>query len=205
MDGLEALTHHVIAFLQANSQLNMAGICTLFLVFAIAELFPLPRTPFCVAAGALYGMKALAIVMPATTLCYFLGFSISRYLFARRFLRYAHKRRILRAILEAVKREGWHIVALIRMASVVPTFLQNYVFGLTRIGLWPYLVASVLCTVPQVSLYIYAGHIGRTYLQHQEKSWLGVTLLAIAAVCILAAVTLITRRVREVLKMQTTE
>ena len=70
----------------------------------------------------------------------------------------------MRAIADAVDEEGWRIVALLRFASPTPSSVQNYVFGVTRIGFWPYTLASLVFVIPQTVFYVYLGSVGRSLL-----------------------------------------
>jgi uncharacterized membrane protein YdjX (TVP38/TMEM64 family) len=63
-----------------------------------------------------------------------------------------------------VDEEGWRVVALLRFASPLPNAVQNYVFGLTRIGFLPFAITTFLFTIPQVMLYVYLGSTGRALL-----------------------------------------
>ena len=65
------------------------------------------------------------------------------------------------AIDRAVREGGWKIVALLRLSPAVPFTLQNYLYGLTGIRFWPYLLTSWLAMLPGTFLYIYLGHLGR--------------------------------------------
>ena len=68
----------------------------------------------------------------------------------------------MRVIADAVDEEGWRIVALLRFASPTPSSVQNYVFGVTRIGFWPYTLASIVFVIPQTVFYVYLGSVGRS-------------------------------------------
>ena len=63
------------------------------------------------------------------------------------------------AIDGAIAEGGWKIVALLRLSPAVPFNLQNYLFGLTRIGFWPYLLTSWIAMMPGTFLYVYVGHL----------------------------------------------
>ena len=71
--------------------------------------------------------------------------------------------------MNAVNAEGWRIVALCRLASPIPSTIQNAIFGLTRIELWPYLWATFLFTIPQTILYVYLGAIGKAALLGESE------------------------------------
>src|SRR6185295_6124938 len=85
-----------------------------------------------------------------------LAFLIARYV-ARR----AIERRIagnpkFAAVDRAVGREGFKIVALLRLSPVFPFNLLNYSLGLTRVSFLQYLAASI-AMLPGTLLYVYYG------------------------------------------------
>lgn len=65
---------------------------------------------------------------------------------------------------EALGREGWKIVGLLRLSPMVPFNLLNYALGVTRVRLRDYVVASWLGMLPATVLYVSLG------------AWLGETL-----------------------------
>lgn len=62
-----------------------------------------------------------------------------------------------RAIDDAVGREGFKIVLLIRLSPIFPFNLINYAFGLTRVSFWRYAVASWIGMIPGTIMYVYIG------------------------------------------------
>ena len=56
-------------------------------------------------------------------------------------------------------REGWKIVALLRLSPVVPFNLLNYAFGVTRVRLRDYVLASWAGMLPGMVLYVYLGSV----------------------------------------------
>ena len=96
----------------------------------------------------------------------------------------------------AVDEEGWRIVALLRFASPVPNAVQNYLFGLTRIGFIPFAVTTFVFSIPQIVLYVYLGSAGRAVLFDETLSTLNRILLGVGLISIVVAAALIIRRVR---------
>lgn len=163
-------------------------------------LVPIPRTALCLASGAIFGLAAVLVILPSTTLGSAIGFLFARYLFTERLHRIVDNKPKIRAVLGAVDSEGWRIVGLMRFAGAMPTFSQNYLFGLTRIGFVPYLLATFAFTIPQVCLYVYLGALGRAALLDEEGSHWGLALGAVAALCLLTVVFVVTRKARAALR-----
>lgn len=54
-------------------------------------------------------------------------------------------------------KEGWRLVALLRIAPVVPDSLLNYMLCVTSLRFDVYAVTSAVCLMPYVALYVYLG------------------------------------------------
>ncbi len=188
------MSHALATWLQSWDELNLAAGAALALVFIISGLLPIPRTFLCIAAGTIFGLPAVPIILPSTTLGGVIGFLLARHLFAGWLWREVDRRPRLRATMDAIDSESWLIVGLLRFGSPVPTMVQNYLFGLTRIGLLPFAAASFVFTIPQVCLYTYLGDAGRVALLDDTSSALSRTLIAIGALTLATTVILVARK-----------
>jgi uncharacterized membrane protein YdjX (TVP38/TMEM64 family) len=189
------VTQALVDFLRRWGELSPSSAAVLALVFVAGGLVPVPRTFLTLAAGVVFGMAAIPIIMPATTIGCLIAFLVARYLFADRLWRWIERKPKLLAIMNAVNAEGWRIVALCRLASPIPSTIQNAMFGLTRIGLWPYIWATFVFTIPQIILYSYLGAIGKAALLGESEG-LNLGLMIAGGLTFLTVVLLITRRVR---------
>jgi uncharacterized membrane protein YdjX (TVP38/TMEM64 family) len=70
-------------------------------------------------------------------------------------------------------------------------------FGLTRIGFWPFTLATLFFSIPQIGAYIFLGASGRTVLLEDSSSTLSRVLVAVAVLSVIAVVALIVRRIRK--------
>lgn len=200
--GEEALaaTEILVDFLRKWGELNLSGVAALATVFVVTGLVPIPRTALCIAAGTVFGIGSIPVILPSTTIGGIVGFLLARYFFAERLQAMVDRRPKLRAVLSAVDSESWRIVGLMRFWGPLPTFTQNYLFGLTRIGLWPYAVATFAFTIPQVSLYVYLGALGRAALLEDSASYLSLAIGCIAALTLVTVIFLVTRKARAALR-----
>jgi uncharacterized membrane protein YdjX (TVP38/TMEM64 family) len=189
------VTQALVDFLRRWGELSPSSAAVLALVFVAGGLVPVPRTFLTLAAGVVFGMAAIPIIMPATTIGCLIAFLFARYLFADRLWRWIERKPKLLAIMNAVNAEGWRIVALCRLASPIPSTIQNALFGVTRIGLWPYLWSTFVFTIPQIILYAYLGAIGKAALLGESEG-LNLGLMIAGGLTFLTVVLLITRRVR---------
>ena len=145
------------AFAARVEGLGVWGPVVFILGYAVATVAFIPGSLLTLAAGALFGLArgTLYTLLGAT-----LGASAS-FLIARYAARRAIERRIagnpkFAAIDRAVGREGFKIVALLRLSPVFPFNLLNYSLGLTRVRFLHYLLASV-AMLPGTLLYVYYG------------------------------------------------
>lgn len=145
------------AFAAQVEGLGVWGPVVFILGYAVATVAFIPGSLLTLAAGAIFGLArgTLYTILGAT-----LGASAS-FLIARYAARNAIERRIagnpkFAAIDRAVGREGFKIVALLRLSPVFPFNLLNYSLGLTRVRFLHYLLASV-AMLPGTLLYVYYG------------------------------------------------
>lgn len=69
------------------------------------------------------------------------------------------------ALDQAVAAEGWKIVLLTRLCAIFPFFLLNYGYGLTRVSLRHYVVATWLGIIPGSTVLVYLGSLAQTGTQ----------------------------------------
>ena len=189
------ITQTLVEFLRRWGELSPTSAAVLALVFLAGGLAPVPRTFLTLAAGVVYGMAAIPVIMPATTIGCLIAFFLARYLFAARLWRAVARQPKFVAIMNAVDAEGWRIVALCRLASPIPSTIQNALFGLTRIGVWPYIWSTFVFTIPQIILYTYLGAVGKAALLGEGGS-VSLGVMMAGGLTFLAMVLMITRRVR---------
>ena len=65
------------------------------------------------------------------------------------------------AIDQAVGREGFKIVTLLRLSPVVPFNLLNYALGLTKVSFTSYALASLIGMLPASIMFVYFGTAAR--------------------------------------------
>jgi uncharacterized membrane protein YdjX (TVP38/TMEM64 family) len=190
------VTQALVDFLRRWGELDPTSAAVLAALFIAGGLVPVPRTFMSLAAGVVFGMAAVPVIMPSTTLGSLIAFLLARYLFAARLWDWVERKPKALAIMNAVNAEGWRIVGLCRLASPIPSTIQNAIFGLTRIELWPYLWATFLFTIPQTLLYVYLGAVGKAALLG-ESSGVNLGVMLAGGLTFLGVVLMITRRVRE--------
>ncbi len=193
-DGQE-ISRRSLAWIEG---LGALGPVAYIFLYVIASLLFVPGSVLTLGGGALFGVAAgSAYVSLAATLAATSAFLIGRYLardwLARKMERYPR----FRAIDEAVAREGWKIVGLVRLSPVFPFGLVNYAFGLTRVSLNHYVFASWLGMLPGTVLYVFLGSLGGDLAAGRSRSafeWSVYAAGLLATVLVTAFVTRIARR-----------
>jgi uncharacterized membrane protein YdjX (TVP38/TMEM64 family) len=163
------------------------------LLYVAATVFFLPGAILTVGAGVVFGLvRGFVIVSISATLGATAAFLVGRYL-ARDWIAgkiAGHPK--FAAIDEAVAREGWKIVGLLRLSPVVPFNVLNYAFGVTRVSLRDYVVASWIGMMPGTLVYVYLGSVagdlaragGRPSRTPIEWAFYAVGLVATIAVTV---------------------
>jgi len=131
--------------------------------YFLAALLFVPGSALTLAAGAIFGLAGgFATVSVASTAAAGASFLIARYLARARVRKMADTNRTFGAIDAAIAQGGWRIIALLRLSPAVPFSLGNYLYGLTPVRFWPYLLASWIAMMPGTFLYVYLGVAGKT-------------------------------------------
>jgi uncharacterized membrane protein YdjX (TVP38/TMEM64 family) len=154
------LQQHLIAVLEWIKSLGSVGFGVYVGLYVCACVFLIPGSILTLGAGAIYGViVGSVLVSAASTLGATVAFLIGRY-FARNLVekKIAGNPRFS-SIDNAVAQGGWKIVGLIRLSPMFPFNLLNYAFGLTKVSLRDYVLASWLGMLPGTIMYVYIGSL----------------------------------------------
>lgn len=157
----------------------------------------LPRAVLNVVAGATFGLWSLLIIQPSIAIGATIAFLVSRYLLADRVRAWTETKPLAKAITDSI---DWKIVALTRLASPLPSFIASYLFGITRIGVAPFTLATLICTFPQNLLQIYVGATGRALLLEGTTSPMQVAWMTAGLICLVVTTMIISQRARAALQ-----
>lgn len=175
------------------SGLGPLGAVLYGLAYVAAALLFVPGAILTLGAGYLFGIGwGLVIVSLAATTTAALAFLIARYAARDRVEKLARKNEKFAAVDRAIGKNGWKVVALLRLSPLIPFSLSNYLYGLTSVRFLPFVVASWAGMLPGSLLYVALGAAGKNVGEKGERSpweWalLGAGLLATAAVTVLLA------------------
>lgn len=124
------------------------------LIYTVAPALLLPGLPITIAGGILFGpFWGVVYTITSSTIGACIAFLISRYV-ARGWIEEKLRSPRWRRLDEGVEKHGWKVVAFTRLIPLFPFNLLNYAFGMTKIGFWPYAVATFICTLPACIAFI---------------------------------------------------
>ncbi len=172
--------------------LGVWGVAIFAGVFIAATLVLAPDWPLAVAAGMVYGLWAVPLVLGAAIAAASLAFLAARYLARHRVRAMLATSRRFAAVDNAVTEEGWKIVVLLRLSPLVPFNVQNYLFGITDIPFPHYFAATCAGIIPGTALFVCLGALGNNSGGPLEWVFFGVGLVATVTV-----VVLVTRKAKE--------
>ena len=123
----------------------------------LLQLVGIPLSPVAIGAGGVFGFwKGFVAITLGTNAGAALNFLISRHLARNAVNRWLGHHEKFRLIDRAIGREGWKIIALLRLCPM-PFGLANYAYGLTAIGFWPYFLATFVAIIPGNCFFVWLG------------------------------------------------
>src|SRR5438876_10577996 len=143
-------------------QMGVAGILIFIGVYALATVLLAPGSVLTIGAGFAFGLwKGFLAVSAGSTLGAALAFLVARFIARERVAAIAQRNEKFREIDSAIGKQGAKLIFLLRLSPVIPFNLSNYLYGLTGVKFWPYLLASWIGMMPGTFLYVYIGTASR--------------------------------------------
>ena len=170
--------------------------------YIVACLTFFPGVILTLGAGILFGViKGTLLVAVGASIGAGCAFLLSRYLarnwVVAKFARNAN----FQALDNAVERDGWKIVGLIRLSPAFPFIPLNFVFGLTKIPFWHFYFVTLFALVPNTSLFVYLGSLigdiaalGTRPIATGRMKWVVAAVGLISTIIVTGLVTRIVRR-----------
>ncbi len=163
-------------------------------LFAVATVLFVPGTIFGLAGGLLFGpFWGTLFNLAGATLGATASFLVARYLAADWVRRKAGTR--LQNLIAGVEAEGWRFVAFTRLVPLFPFNFLNYAFGLTRIPLAQYVLASLVCMAPGTMAFTWLAYAGREAMAGEDTA-IRYALIALALLAAIAFLPRLARRIR---------
>lgn len=166
--------------------------------YLLLTMLGFPSSPLTAAAGVLFGaVVGLATAMVAATTAMLGSFLIARHLtperWRRRLLATGGFRRIDRLVL----RRPALVVAMVRLANILPFAVVNYGFGLTRVRFGTYALWSVLGKVPGTVGVVVGVDVIVKALYRGHVSWKSAVVVLLIVALLAVAIRKMNRRLEE--------
>src|SRR5438477_236147 len=143
-------------------KMGLAGIFIFIAVYAAATVLLAPGAILTIGAGFAFGLwKGFLAVSAGSTLGAALAFLVARFIARDRVEAIAKGNEKFRNIDNDIGQQGAKLVFLLRLSPVIPLNRSNYIYGLTGVTFWPYVLASLLGMTPGPPLYVYIGTAGK--------------------------------------------
>ncbi|CAN5573852.1 TVP38/TMEM64 family protein [soil metagenome] len=151
LDGLNRLRDWIEGF-------GVVAPLVFIAIYAVATVAFLPGTPLSLLAGLIFGpvFGTLWAVIGAT-IGATLAFLIGRYAARGLVEGWTSNNERVKKLDEGVERQGWRMLLITRLVPVFPFNLQNYAYGITKIGLSTYVLLTAVCIIPGAAVYTFAG------------------------------------------------
>ncbi len=141
-------------WVKTQGVLGGAAFCVAFIAWSLV----LPKGPFVLLAGFVYGLGlGLTVTYLAATVVIVSAFWIARSLGRRRAAAWMERRPWLAACDRALGAQGGRIVFLLRMSPLIPSQVQNYLYGLSQVPFGKCLIASWLGMLPFTAVWVAVG------------------------------------------------
>jgi uncharacterized membrane protein YdjX (TVP38/TMEM64 family) len=126
--------------------------------YVLGVVFFVPGLPMTLLGGLVFGpVRGAACVWIAATIGAALAFLVARYGLRGLVEGWVARNARLARMDQAVARDGWRIVMITRLVPLFPFNVQNYAYGVTRIGFWAYITTSAVCMIPATVAYTFAA------------------------------------------------
>ncbi len=181
-------------------QLGTAAPVIFILMYIVACVFFIPGSALTLGAGAIFGVvKGSVIVSIGSTLGATAAFLVGRYVARDWVARKISKSAKFAAIDQAVGNEGWKIVGLTRLSPVFPFSLLNYAYGLTKVTLRDYVLASWIGMMPGTVMYVYIGSLARLGVEAQTATTVQTVLRIVGLLATIGVTVFVTKIAKKAL------
>lgn len=185
-------------------QLGVWGQVLFVVIYVMATVLLIPGSALGLGAGAMFGVvRGSVLVSLASTLGATCAFLLGRYLARNWVAKKIEGRAAFSAIDQAVANEGWKIVFLTRLSPMFPFALLNYAYGLTRVSLRDYVLASWIGMMPGTVMYVYLGSLARAGVANHERTPTEWALYGVGLIATVAVTVVVTRIARRALAKRT--
>lgn len=188
----------------------LLGAAAYILLTILATAAMLPGWISMMLAGLVFGLTmglvyAMLGIVGGAAAAFLVGRTLARPWVERRIAGNAN----LMALDDALDEQAFMIVALTRIALVLPFNFLNYAYGVTRVNIGVYVAGTAVGMLPIAGFYVYLGTLANDMSQILDKGanigsnvWWAA---AVAFVAIVAVVLIVRRALHRALRRQTRE
>jgi len=196
---------YLVDALEWTQGLGAWGPIFVSLFYIVACVFLLPGSVLTLGAGFLFGVPVgLLSAWTGATLGACAAFLVGRTLARDWVARNVSGNPKFAAVDEAVGREGFKIVLLLRLSPVFPFNFLNYALGLTKVSFGQYALASLIGMLPGGLMYVYFGSAARSLADvaagKVEGGWAGQVFFWVGLAATIIVAGFVTRLARKSLK-----
>jgi uncharacterized membrane protein YdjX (TVP38/TMEM64 family) len=150
----------IVALLEWSRGAGPVGLLVPAVAYLAAAALFLPVWPITMAVGFACGpLLGFTVAWPSSAVAGAIAFLVGRTVGRGPVSRAIAASPRLRALEDAIARQGFQTVVLLRLSPLFPYNLVNYALGTTRLRLRDFTVASALGMVPGTLLYAYLGSL----------------------------------------------
>jgi uncharacterized membrane protein YdjX (TVP38/TMEM64 family) len=199
------IRQYLVNTLEWTQGLGVWGPVFVALFYIVACVFLLPGSVLTLGAGFLFGVPlGLLSAWMGATLGACAAFLVGRTLARDWVASKVSGNPKFTAVDEAVGREGFKIVLLLRLSPVFPFNFLNYALGLTKVSFGKYAFASLIGMLPGGLMYVYFGSAARSLADVAagtvEGGWAGQIFFWIGLVATIIVAGFVTRLAKKSLK-----
>jgi uncharacterized membrane protein YdjX (TVP38/TMEM64 family) len=154
---MSAFSQYLLQWQTFFQELGVLGLLAYVLLIVVIQMCCAPLSPVGIAAGLIFGLtRGFLVIEVGTALGAAVNFLLARYFMRRRVARWLGSNEKFLLIDAAIGREGWKIVALLRLCPI-PFGIANYSYGLTAVRFVPYLLATLIAILPANFFFVWFG------------------------------------------------
>jgi pyruvate/2-oxoglutarate dehydrogenase complex dihydrolipoamide dehydrogenase (E3) component/uncharacterized membrane protein YdjX (TVP38/TMEM64 family) len=184
--------------------LGTLGPVVVVLVYVLSTVLLIPASIITLGAGTLFGLKTgLIVVVIGANLGALCSFLLARTFLREKVAQWAQANAKFRFLDDAIGRQGFKMVLLVRLSPIFPFILLNYFLGLTAVRTGAYVLANLLGMLPATFLFVYVGAAARDAIAGQVDASAGFyqqILKYVGLLATVAVVVMVTRIARKALR-----
>jgi len=151
------------------------GFVAYTLLYTLLVVAAVPSSPLSFAAGFLFGAtRGVIVSIIGSALAAAIALLLTRYCGAFELIRTWVERSFssarVRSFDQSLTRDAFRFVFFVRLSPAFPYGLSNYLFAITSVPLWPYLVSSILGILPGTLILAASGSLADSLVLGRSRN-----------------------------------